>query len=223
MSADVQAEVLYLKEALEAAQQANVQWTEYANGLTEEKTAPEAELAALKEQGAAAERDLCGLGSQRQFGSPSPSAHPVTVHALKGSLIGNDSAGGTDNLHSQAAVINVGRVVFLSGAGVFWYCEAEDSSEVTDAAGDVLICSVKAAEVLEEYEQSEVIGKALIDELMRPAYKEEAEQGLGEVVEGWCRDLGELFLIVRGDSAIVAPDCSDRWCTGREHAHRSIG
>merc|ERR1719162_1567325 len=48
--AEVQAELASIKETLEESQQANVQWTEYANGLAEEKTALEAELAALKEQ-----------------------------------------------------------------------------------------------------------------------------------------------------------------------------
>merc|ERR1719162_2552014 len=48
--AEVQAELASTKETLEASQQANVQWTEYANGLAEEKTALEAELAALQEQ-----------------------------------------------------------------------------------------------------------------------------------------------------------------------------
>ena len=41
------------KQALADSEEANVQWTDYANGLTGEKTALEAEVAALNEQSTA--------------------------------------------------------------------------------------------------------------------------------------------------------------------------
>jgi len=99
--AEVQAELASSKEAAEQAQQLVQQWTEYANGLTEEKTALEAEMAALKEQSTAAVAEEAAPIAVTDTDAAEEAADNVCEAAVSGDVAGTDAVDASEGSAAQ--------------------------------------------------------------------------------------------------------------------------